>query len=121
MLKKIKKSNYTFLKIYRSIALLNTMSKVLKSIIINKITELTKRNSLLSKSQMNAKRKKDTKSTLKLLTEEIHTICVTNIPFATRSGGGATLVGAIESSRHRGLAPHREVMRLSRNDEKTSK
>ena len=74
MLKKIKKNDYTFFKIYRSIALLNTMNKVLKSIIIDKITELAKKNSLFSKLQMNAKEERNTKSTLKLLTEKIHTI-----------------------------------------------
>ena len=34
------------------------MNKVFKSIMINKITELAIKNLLLSKSQMNAKRKK---------------------------------------------------------------
>ena len=41
---------------------------------INKITELAKKNSLLSKSQMSAKRKKEIETTLKLLTKEIHAI-----------------------------------------------
>ena len=74
MFKKIKKSDYIFFKVYRLIALLNTMNKILKSIMINKITELTKKNSLLSKSQMSAKRKKEIETTLKLLTKEIHAI-----------------------------------------------
>ena len=58
MFKKIKISDYTFFKVYRSIALLNTINKRLKSIMINKITELAKKNSLLLESQMNTKRKK---------------------------------------------------------------
>ena len=74
LLKKMRKSDYIFLKVYRLIALLNTMSKILKSIMINKITELAKKNSLLSKSQMSAKRKKEIETTLKLLTKEIHAI-----------------------------------------------
>ena len=74
MLKKIKKSDYIFFKIYRSIAQLNTMNKILKSIMINKITELAKKNSLLSESQMSARRKKEIETTLKLFTEEIHAI-----------------------------------------------
>ena len=74
MLKKMKKSDYIFFKVYRSIALLNTMNKILKSIMINKITELTKKNSLLSKSQMSAKRRKEIETTLKLLTKKIHAI-----------------------------------------------
>ena len=72
MFKKIKKSDYTFFKTYRSIALLNTINKLWKSIMINKITELSKKNSLLSKSQMNAKREKEIETTLKLLTKKIH-------------------------------------------------
>ena len=71
---KSKKSDYIFFKAYRSIALLNTMNKMLKSIMINKITELTKKNLLLSKSQMRAKRKKEIETTLKMLTKEIHAI-----------------------------------------------
>ena len=74
MFKKIKKSDYIFFKVYRLIALLNTMNKILKSIMINKITKLAKKNLLLSKSQMSAKRKKEIETTLKLLTKEIHAI-----------------------------------------------
>ena len=74
VLKKIKKSDYIFLKVYRSIALLNTISKMLKSIMTNKITELAKTNLLLSKSQMRAKREKEIETTLKMLTKEIHAI-----------------------------------------------
>ena len=57
-------------------------------------------------------------------------IDVTSISFVLRSGGGAALVGAIESSRYRELASprarvieasHREVMRLSRSDEALAK
>ena len=59
VLKKINRNDYTFFKIYKSIALLNTINKVLKSIIINKIAALTKRNFLLLKSQMSAKKKRE--------------------------------------------------------------
>ena len=50
-----------------------------------------------------------------------HKKAVTNISFVPRSEGGSTLARVIESSRHRNLASHRKVMKLSRNDEKTSK
>ena len=65
VLKKVKKSDYIFLKVFRLIALLNTINKMLKSIIINKITELSKKNLLLSKSQMSAKKKEKSKRRLK--------------------------------------------------------
>ena len=74
VLKKMKKSDYIFSKVYRSIALLNTMSKILKSIMTNKITELAEKNSLLSESQMSARRGKEIETALELLTEEIHAI-----------------------------------------------
>ena len=74
VLKKLKKSDYIFFKVYKSIALLNTINKMLNSIMINKITELAKKNLLLSKSQMRAKRKKEIETTLKMLTKEIHAI-----------------------------------------------
>ena len=47
---------------------------MLKLIMINKITELTKKNLLFSKSQMNAKQEKEIETTLKMLTKEIHAI-----------------------------------------------
>ena len=50
------------------------MNKILESIMINKITELIEKNSLLSKSQMSARREKEIETTLKLLTKEIHAI-----------------------------------------------
>ena len=65
ILKKIEKNDQIFFKSYRSIVLLNTMNKILKSIIINKIIELAKKNSLLSKSQMNVRKKKTRKRRLK--------------------------------------------------------
>ena len=39
MLKKVEKSDYIFFKVYRSITLLNTINKMLKLIMINKITK----------------------------------------------------------------------------------
>ena len=58
MFKKIKKSDYISFKVYKSIFLLNTINKMLKLIIINKITKLTKKNLLLLNLQMNTKQKK---------------------------------------------------------------
>ena len=48
MLKKMKKKERLhFFNVYKSIVLLKTMHKILKSRMINKITELAKKNSLL--------------------------------------------------------------------------
>ena len=58
VIKKVEKNDYIIFKVYRLIALLNTMNKMLKSIMINKITEFAKKNLLFSESQINAKKKK---------------------------------------------------------------
>jgi hypothetical protein len=47
-LKKSKKKNYTNIKIYKSIVLLNILDKALKSIIAQRISDLTKTHDLLS-------------------------------------------------------------------------
>ena len=47
---------------------------MLKSIMTNKITELAKKNLLLSESQMRARKEKEIETTLKMLTKEIHAI-----------------------------------------------
>ena len=63
------KNDYTIFKNYKLIALLNTMYKMLKSIIIIKITEFAKKKLLFSKSQMNDKK---IETILKMLIEKIH-------------------------------------------------
>jgi hypothetical protein len=73
-LKKSKKKNYTNVKTYKSIALLNTLDKVLKSMIARRISDLTKTHDLLFVSQMNERKNRSCETVLKLLTKQIHTI-----------------------------------------------
>ncbi len=73
-LKKSKKKNYTNIKTYRSIVLLNTLDKALKSIIAQRISDLTKTHDLLSISQMSERRNRSCETTLKLFIEQIHTV-----------------------------------------------
>jgi hypothetical protein len=47
MLKKLEKSDYTKLLIYRLITLLNTLEKVLKAVILNRIKFIIKTYNLL--------------------------------------------------------------------------
>jgi hypothetical protein len=47
MLKKLRKSNYTNLLVYKLITLLNTLEKVLEVIILNRIKFITKVYNLL--------------------------------------------------------------------------
>jgi hypothetical protein len=73
-IKKLEKDDYIILKIYRFIALLNTLNKFLKSIIDKKIFYLTKTHRLLLDTQMRIKRSKFIKTILKLLTKQIHIV-----------------------------------------------
>ncbi len=73
-LKKSKKKNYINVKTYKSIVLLNILDKTLKSIIAQRINDLTKTHNLLSINQMNERKNRSCETTLKLFIEQIHTI-----------------------------------------------
>jgi hypothetical protein len=73
-LKKSKKKNYTNIKTYKSIVLLNTFDKALKSIIAQRINDLTKMHDLLSINQMSERKNRSCETTLKLFIEQIHTV-----------------------------------------------
>ncbi len=74
ILKKSRKKNYTNVKTYKSIALLNTFDKVLKSVIARRISDLTKTHDLLFVNQMSERKNRSCETVLKLLTKQIHTI-----------------------------------------------
>ena len=48
ILRKLRKNNYVKLKLYRSIALLNTLKRILKKIIAKRLSDYVKENILLS-------------------------------------------------------------------------
>ncbi len=73
-LKKSKKKNYTNVKTYKSIVLLNILDKALKSIIAQRNSDLTKTHDLLSINQMNERRNRSCETTLELFIEQIHTV-----------------------------------------------
>jgi hypothetical protein len=73
-IKKLEKDDYIVLKIYRLIALLNTLDKFLKSIIDRKIFYLTKTHRLLFDTQMRIRRSRFIETALKLLTKQIHIV-----------------------------------------------
>ncbi len=74
ILKKSKKKNYTNVKTYRSIALLNTLSKALESVIARRINDLAKTHDLLSVNQMRKRKNRSCETILKLLTKQIHIV-----------------------------------------------
>ncbi len=71
---KLKKSDYIDSKTYRFIALLNIMSKVLKSIMIKKLSDIVETHHMLSNAQMKARCKRFVISTLDLLIDQVHTV-----------------------------------------------
>ncbi len=74
ILKKSRKKNYTNVKTYKSIAFLNILDKVLKSVIAQRINDLTKIHDLFFVNQMNERKNRNCETILKLLTKQIHTI-----------------------------------------------
>ncbi len=73
-LKKSNKSNYTNLKTYKFIALLNILDKTLKSIIVRRINNLAETHKLLFETQMSERRRRACETTLKLFTKQIHIV-----------------------------------------------
>jgi len=55
VLRKLKKSNYINSKMYRLIALLDIMSKALKSIMIKRLSDIVETHRMLSNAQMRAR------------------------------------------------------------------
>ena len=67
-------NNYIDLKMYWLIALLNTMSKTLKSIMIKRLSDIVKTHHMLSNAQMKARRKWFMISALNLLVDQVHAV-----------------------------------------------
>ncbi len=72
--KKFNKKDYFDVKTYKLIILLNTLNKILKSIIIRRINNLTKTHDMLFASQMSDRKSRSCETTLKLFIEQIHTV-----------------------------------------------
>lgn len=74
MLKKLGKPSYSDPSAYRPIALLNTMGKVLESVIAKRISKLAETHSLLPDSQYGARPGMSTEAALLNLVEQVHAI-----------------------------------------------
>ncbi len=74
VLHKLKKSDYIDSKMYRLIALLDIMSKALKSIMIKRLSDIVETHCMLSNAQMKVRRKRFVISMLDLLINEVHTV-----------------------------------------------
>ncbi len=71
ILKKYNQKKYFNVKTYKFITLLNTLNKILKSIIIRRINNLTKTHDMFFVSQMNDRKNRNCETTLKLFIEQI--------------------------------------------------
>jgi len=74
VLRKSKKSDYINSKTYWLIALLDIMSKALKSIMIKRLSDIVETHCMLSNAQMRARRKWFVILTLDLLVDQVHTV-----------------------------------------------
>ena len=74
LLRKSNNKDYTNSKSYRSIVLLNTLSKTLKSIILERIRYVVETHATLSNTQMRIKKQRFVDTILQLITKKIHTI-----------------------------------------------
>lgn len=74
VLRKPGKPNYSDPGAWRPIALLNTIGKVLETVLTKRVTEIAEINSLLPKCQMGNRKGRSTDTALELLLEQVHTV-----------------------------------------------
>jgi hypothetical protein len=71
---KPRKSSYESLSVWRPIALLKTISKVIEKLLVRRIRNLTEKHYLLYLSQMGAQAEQGTSTALELLTSIVQTV-----------------------------------------------
>ncbi len=74
MLRKLEKKNYLELSSFRFIALFDTLSKMLKSIILKRLYYVVKAHNTLFNIQIRIKRQRLINTMLQLIIEKMHTI-----------------------------------------------
>jgi hypothetical protein len=74
MLRKLKKKNYLELSFFRFIALLNTLNKMLKSIILKCLRYVVKAHNTLFNIQIKIRRQRLINTILQLIIKKMHTI-----------------------------------------------
>jgi len=72
--RKSDKKDYFNAKTYRSIALLDTLNKILKFIVFERLQNVVEACDSISNTQMRACKHRSTDTTLQLITEKIHTV-----------------------------------------------
>ena len=74
ILRKSRKKNYLKFSLYKSIALLNTLNKILKSIIFKRIQYVVKMLKTFLNIQMNARKQRSMNTILQFIIKQIYTI-----------------------------------------------
>ena len=74
VLRKNGKKDYSFSKNYRPIALENTLAKIIKEFIIDRITSVFKKHNFFSRTQIGARKKRATLTILSLLTTTVYSV-----------------------------------------------
>ncbi len=74
MLRKSRKKNYSKLLFLKFIALLNTLDKILKSIILKRLRYVVKTHNILLNTQIRVRKQRSINTTLQLITKKIYTI-----------------------------------------------
>ena len=74
VLRKPDKPDYTELKAWHPIALLNTLGKALEAIVVGRIWYIAEKYQLLPRAQYGCRRQRDMTTALELLTKQIHTV-----------------------------------------------
>ncbi len=74
ILRKINKSDYFVLKAYRFIALLNTLHKIMKSIMTTRLSYAAKKHNLLSRKHFESRKDIASKHALHYIVEVINSI-----------------------------------------------
>lgn len=74
MPRKPQKDDYTKLKAYRPIALLNTLGKLLEKVAAEKITKAAEEYRILPETQMGGRRHRSTLTAMELITEQVKSV-----------------------------------------------
>ncbi|SLM39698.1 Reverse transcriptase domain [Lasallia pustulata] len=109
----LKKPNkdYREAKSYRPIALLNTLGKVIESVIAKRIQEALEEHRLLPDAQMGARPNRSTVTALELLTEQIHTVWKEGRR-QVATALGLDISGAFDHVSHQRLLHNLRVLRM---------
>ena len=74
ILKKLKKTDYFELKVYRPITLLDTLGKALETVISKRLSDIVERKQLLPEQQIGARRRRSVEIALETIIDSVHTI-----------------------------------------------